>query len=401
MHCSMVFDLQQARRDTPACARHVHLNNAGAALMPTPVVDAVRAHLDLEVELGGYEAALLAEEARAAVRSSLAALVGASADEIAVADSATRAWISAFTAIRFRPGDRILTSSSEYASNVIALLQATERDGVEVVVVPNDASGALSLADLERLMDDRVRLVAVTHVPTSSGLVNDVAAVGAVVAGSDALFLVDACQSVGQMPIDVGAIGCHLLSATGRKYLRAPRGTGFLYVDRTRLAELQPVAADLHSATWTGPTTYELAPDATRLELWEHSVANLLGLGAAADYARAWGVDATYPRIQALADELRLRLDDLAGVTVRDVGVQRCGIVTFTVDGQPAPAVTSRLRDQRIQIWHVAAGASLFEMAERGLAEVNRASVHYYNTTEELDALARAIAGVTSTARRR
>ena len=223
------------------------------------------------------------------VRASVAALVGAEPEEVALADSATRAWISAFTAIRFRPGDRILTSSSEYASNVIALLQAAEHDGVHVDVVPNDESGALSLHDLERLMDDRVRLVAITHVPTSSGLVNDVAGIGAILAGTDALYLVDACQSVGQLPIDVATIGCHLLSATGRKYLRAPRGTGFLYVDRTRLDELRPIAADLHSARWTGPSTYELAADATRFELWEHSVANVLGLGAAADYALGVG----------------------------------------------------------------------------------------------------------------
>ena len=200
---AMSFDLERARRDTPACARHAHLNNAGASLLPAPVVDAVRAHLDLEVELGGYEAAHDAATAVDRVRSSVAALVGAEAAEIAFADSATRAWISAFTAIRFRPGDRILTSSSEYASNVIALLQAAEHDGVTVDVVANDETGALSLPDLERLMDERVRLVAVTHVPTSSGLVNDVAGVGAIVAGSDALFLVDACQSVGQLPIDV------------------------------------------------------------------------------------------------------------------------------------------------------------------------------------------------------
>ena len=323
--------------------------------------------------------------------SSVAALVGATAGEIALVDSATRAWISAFTAIRLRPGDRILTSSSEYASNVIALLQATEHAGVEVVVVPNDASGALSLPDLERLLDDRVRLVAVTHVPTSSGLVNDVAGIGALLAGSAALYLVDACQSVGQMPIDVGAIGCHLLSATGRKYLRAPRGTGFLYADRERLDELEPIAADLHSASWTGPMTYQLAPDATRLELWEHSVANVLGLGAAADYARAWGLDATYARIQSLADDLRQRLDALPGVTVRDVGVERCGIVTFTVAGRSAPEVTNRVREQGVHVWHVAAEASRFDMTERGLTEVNRASVHYYNTTDELEALCRAM----------
>jgi len=389
---SVPFDLDRARRETPACVRHAHLNNAGAALLPAPVVDAVRGHLDAEVELGGYEAAELAGDAHDRARSSIASLVGAGPDEIALTDSATRAWVSAFTAIRFRPGDRIVTSSSEYASNAIAYLQAAERDGVEIVTVPNDPAGAISIDDLRRVLDERVRLVSVTHVPTSSGLVNDVAAVGAIVADTDALYLVDACQSVGQMPIDVSAIGCHLLSATGRKYLRAPRGTGFLYVDRRRLDDLRPRAADLHSASWTGEGTYELAPDARRFELWEHNIAGVLGLGAAADYARGWGIDDTYARITLLADDLRGRLADVAGVTVRDVGSERCGIVTFTVEGRSAADVTRAVRDHRVHIWHVEAQASRSDMTERGLAEVNRASVHYYNTAAELDALCAALA---------
>ncbi len=390
------FDVERARRDTPACTRHVHLNNAGASLLPMPVVDAVRHHLDLEIELGGYEAAALAGDAHARARASVASLVGAGADEIAFADSATRAWISAFTAIRFERGDRILTSSSEYASNAIAYLQAAERHGVEVVAVPNDADGALSIADLRRLMDDRVRLISVTHVPTSSGLVNDVAAVGQVAAESDALFLVDACQSVGQLPVDVRAIGCHLLSATGRKYLRAPRGTGFLYVDRRRLGELHPIAADLHSARWTGPTSYELADDARRLELWEHNIANVLGLGAAADYARSWTVERTSARITDLATQLRARLAEIPGVTVRDVGAERCGIVTFTVDGLAADAVTAAVRAHGVHIWHVFAEASLDDMTARGLTETNRASVHYYNDEDELDALCEALRAIRS-----
>src|SRR5215216_3959309 len=390
----MAFDVERARRATPASERHVHLNNAGAALQPDPVLHAVRAHLDLEAELGGYEAAGIAADEIRGVYESIANLLHAGADEIALVDSATRAWLTAFMAIPFEQGDRILTSSSEYASNAIAYLQAAEREGVEVVEVPNDEDGALSVDELSRLMDERVKLVSITHVPTSSGLVNDVAAVGRVVAGSNALYLVDACQSAGQMPLDVAAIGCHLLSATGRKYLRGPRGTGFLYVDRDRLDDLRPVAADLHSATWIAPGAYQLREGAGRFELWERSVATMLGLGAAVDHALSFGIDETYERVRRLADRLRTLLADVSAVTVRDVGRERCGIVTFTLDGVAPTDLTRTLQGVGIHIWHIERASSRTDMTEQGLEAVSRASVHAYNTDAELEALGAALTEV-------
>jgi selenocysteine lyase/cysteine desulfurase len=395
----LTFDVARARADTPACQQLAHLNNAGAALMPTAVVDVVVDHLRLEQKVGGYEAAAMRSDERAAARTAVAALVGAGTDEIALTDSATRSWALALSSIPFQPGDQILTSPTEYASNFIGFLQVAHREGVEIVVVPNDETGVVSVDAMADALTDRVRVVALTHVPTSSGVVNDAAGVGEIVRDSRALYLLDACQSVGQLPIDVRAIGCHLLSATGRKFLRAPRGTGFLYVDRDRVDGLEPPVADLASASWDRPDRYSLQPDARRFELWEHSVANVLGLGVAADYALSWGVDATWARITELAARLREQLATLDGVTLQEPPAAWCGLVTFSVDGWAPADVIDALHERCVNVWSAGVGAARLDMEGRGLEAVVRASVHYLNDDGDLDALLAGLADLVAARR--
>jgi cysteine desulfurase/selenocysteine lyase len=388
------FDVERARRDTPGVARVAHLNNAGAALPPSPVTDAVIAHLRLEAQIGGYEAADAERERVEGVYGSLARLIGCRPDEVAVVENATRAWDMAFYSLAFKPGDRILTARAEYASNVIAYLQVAARTGAVVEVVDNDPDGQLSVADLRRrLSQGGVRLIAVTHVPTQGGLVNPAEEIGAAARAAGVPFLLDACQSVGQLPVDVGRIGCDMLSATGRKFLRGPRGTGFLYVRRSVLESLEPPFLDLHAATWTGPRTYEVRGDARRFENWEANYAAKIGLGVAAEYAMAWGLDAIEGRVRALAEGLRARLSAVPGVRVHDQGRRRCGIVTFTVDGVPAADVQRRLAASGVNTSVSGAASAQFDLPARGLAELVRASVHYYNTEGELDRLIAALPG--------
>lgn len=385
----MGLDVARARRDTPGCETVAHLNNAGAALPPSVVTDAVIAHLRLEARIGGYEAAAQAAEAVDGTYTAIARLINCRVDEVAVVENATRAWDMAFYSLPFTTGDRILTSSAEYASNAIALLQVAQRTGARVEVVDDDEHGQLDVRDLERRLDGTVKLVAVTHVPTHGGLVNPAAAIGRLTKAAGVPFLLDACQSVGQLPVDVAAIGCDLLSATGRKFLRGPRGTGFLYVSAELAARLQPPFLDLHSATWEAPERYSVVAGARRFETWEGNVAAKIGLGVAVDYATSWGLPDIAAQVSDVACLLRSRLGEHAGVTVHDHGEYLCGIVTFSVRGVGSADVAGRLRAAGVNTSVTTAANSRFDpLATENLV---RASVHYYNTAEEIDRLCAAL----------
>jgi selenocysteine lyase/cysteine desulfurase len=386
-----MIDVQRARRETPGCEDVTHLNNAGASLPPQPVLDAMIGHLQLESRVGGYEAHEQNEAAMDRFYGAAAELIGAGAGEIAFASSATRAWDMAFYGFPFECGDRILTAVAEYISNYIAYIQVAERAGVEVVPVPSDEHGQVSVDALRRLVDERVKLIAITHVPTNGGLVNPAAEIGAVAREAGIPYLLDACQSVGQLPVDVEEIGCDVLSATGRKYLRGPRGTGFLYVRSSLLDRLEPPFLDMRAADWVEPDRYELRPDAIRFEEWEQAYAAKAGLATAIDYALGWGLDSIWERVATLGESLRDRLGEIEGVTVRDLGAVRCGIVTFTVDGVEASELKERLARKRINVSASPRSSTLLDSQARALPDLVRASVHYYNTDKELDHLVESV----------
>lgn len=381
------IDLQRLRADTPGCAEVAHFNNAGAALMPSPVVEAQIAHLRREAEIGGYEAKAEAAERLEAVYGSIGRLLNCGADEVALVENATVAWDLAFHAFDWQPGDKVLTAEAEYASNYLAYLHAQQRYGIEIAAVPSDASGQIDVAALAQMLDARVKLIAITHVPTNGGLVNPAAEVGKVAKANGIPFLLDACQSAGQLDLDVEALGCDLLSATGRKYLRGPRGTGFLYVRRSLLERLDPPFPDLHSARWVAPDRYVWRDGARRFENWEFNHAGLLGLGTAVDYALALGLPAIEARVTELATDLRSRLAAVPGIEVMDLGARRCGLCTFTVAGREASEVAQRLRAQAINVSVSDPNSTLLDARRRGLPDLVRASVHYYNDAEEMDRL--------------
>jgi cysteine desulfurase / selenocysteine lyase len=385
------IDVGLARRDTPGCEQVLHLNNAGASLPPRQVLDATIAHLHLEAEIGGYEAAARAEGAVERVYDAAAALLGCARDEIAFTDSATRAWCAAFYAMRFEPGDRILLSRAEYGANAIAAWQVARRTGARVEVVPDDAHGQLSVDALRQMLDERVRLIAVTHAPTQGGLVNPAAEIGKAAREAGVPFLLDACQSAGQLPLDVSELGCDLLTLTGRKWLRAPRGTGLLYARRELAEQLEPAMLDLHSAEWVAPDRVEIRPDARRFETWETNVAAKIGLGVAIDYALGWGLDAIWARVRELGATLRAGLASLAEVTVHDLGQVKSGIVTFTVAGQSAGAIRSALAAEGVNVSVSSASSARYDLDHRGLPELVRASVHYYNTADEIERFCSAV----------
>src|SRR3990172_1261609 len=373
-------NIDRARRETPGCANVLHFNNAGAALMPSPVINAVLQHLQLEAEIGGYEALERSHKQAEHFYDAAAGLIGCSTSEIAYVENATRAWDMAFYSIPLRKGDRILTSRAEYASNFIALLQLKKKIGVEIDVVPSDESGQLSVSALADMMDDRVKLVAITHVPTNGGLVNPAREIGAITRKAGALYLLDACQSVGQMPVNVSEIDCDMLTATGRKFLRGPRATGFLYMRSNLIQQIEPVFLDLYAATWTSAQDYKVRTDARRFENWEQNYAGKIGLAVAMDYAMNWGLENIQERVGYLADSLRAELARIPQVHVEDLGIQKSGIVTFRSERKDAGTIKRQLAERNINVTVAKSAGALLDMQARGIQELVRASVHYYNT---------------------
>ena len=387
-----MIDVARLRRDTPGAEQVCHLNNAGSSLPPRVSLDAVVAHLELEATIGGYEAGAVRATEIEAVYGSIGRLIGAERDEIAFIENATRAWDMAFYSLRFEPGDRIITGMAEYASNAIAMLQVAAHTGVRIDVCPDDEHGQLDVAALELMLDDRVRLIAAVHAPTQGGLLNPVAAIGRVARAAGIPYLLDACQSVGQVEIDVETIGCDMLSATGRKFLRGPRGTGFMYVRREALEKLEPAVIDIHAARWITRDTFEWRKDAKRFEVMEYNVADRLGMGAAVDHALAWGLDAIEERILGLSTLLRGKLNELPRVIVRDQGTRPSGINTFTIEGCDLNALMLKMRTQGINTAVTNNDWAWLDLGGRGIEGIMRASLSYYNTEEEVERFVEAIA---------
>lgn len=384
-------EISHLRAMTPGTSHRVHLNNAGAALMTRGVLNAVVDHLNLEAQIGGYEAKAQVNDRIEDVYGSVARLLNAAPEEIALAENATVAWQWAFYALRFQPGDRILTTAAEYAANYLAYLQVAKRTGAVIDVIPDDGDGRLDPQALAAMIDERVRLIAITWVPTNGGLVNPAAEVGRIANAHGIPYLLDACQAVGQMPVDVAELGCDMLAATGRKFLRGPRGTGFLYIRRALLEQTEPAMIDMFGATWAGGDQYKLRADARRFETWESNYAARLGLGVAIEEALAIGLPRIETRVKALAADLRAMLGQIDGVTVHDLGRDPAAIVSFTLPCVNSAAVVGHLADVGINVSVSAPTSTPIDGARRHLPDLVRASPHYYNIKDEIERLVEAV----------
>jgi len=388
------MNIDELRADTPGLEHRVHLNSAGASLMPSPVIDAVRSHFDLEARIGGYEATDVAKHAIEKAYGHVAVLLGTTPDRIAMTEHATASFVAALSSIPFERGDIILTTRNDYVSNQIQYLSLADRMGVEVVRAPDAPEGGVDLQAMEELIHRRrPRLVAVTQIPTNSGLVQDVGAVGRMCRARDVLYLVDGCQSVGQMPLDVEAMGCDFFSATARKYLRGPRGAGFLYVsDRVLDRGLEPLFPDLRGADWIDTDLYQPAPSARRFETWEFAWGLVLGTGAAAEYANKLGLEAIRDRARALASELRAHLGELPGARVLDRGAELGATVTASFTGQDPANLLLQLRERGINVGAQTRLDALIDYEAKGVEAALRVSPHYFNDDSDLDTLMGALA---------
>jgi selenocysteine lyase/cysteine desulfurase len=375
------------REDTPGCAHHIHLNNAGAGLMPLSVSVAITEHLRRESEHGGYESADDMHAAIADAYVQVGRLIGAGARNVAIVENATVAFYQALAAFDFQRGDVIVTTRNDYISNQLAYLSLARRLGVEVRRAAELESGGVDPESVRaHLRDPKVKLLAVTWVPTNSGLVQPVEALGEIAQAAGVPYLIDACQAVGQIPIDVKALRCDFLSATARKFLRGPRGLGFLYVSDERLAQgAAPLYIDMRGANWTAADEYTLAPDARRFENWEFPYALVLGLGEAARYALDVDVARGGARAGDLAAALRARLSRLDGCRVLDRGKRLSAIVTVEVAGWDAADLVPRLRARRINANASRREYAVIDMDEKRAATALRLSPHYFNTEGEIE----------------
>ena len=387
------MNIKQLRFETPGCFHKNHLNNAGAALMPKLVLDAIHEHLELEAISGGYEAHKLKAIEIQGTYDALARYLNCTPGEIALTSSATDAYARALSSIPFAPGDLILTTESDYASNHIAFLSMKKRFGVRIERFANDEHGQLDTGAFNLAIAElHPKLVAITHVPTNSGLVQPVAAIGQECRKHDVLYLVDACQSAGQLPLDVQAIGCDFLTATFRKFMRGPRGMGFMYVaDRALQKDLEPLFIDMRGADWVGEERYQPNPTARRFEDWEFPYALVLAAKAATEYMLAIGIEQITARNRELCAYLREKLSGINGISLLDRGPELCSIITLFHHNHSAEALHQRLSERNINSGVSNRFVALIDFDKKGVPGALRLSPHYYNTIEEIDAVVNAL----------
>jgi selenocysteine lyase/cysteine desulfurase len=389
-------DIRRWRRDTPGCEGRIHLNNAGAALMPAPVLKAIRDHLDLEAEIGGYEAEEAVADRAAEAHELLGRVIGAGREQIAIVENATVAVSQALSAFDLHPGDVLVTTCHDYTSNQLMYLSLARRLGIEVLRAGELPEGGADPDSVRRLVaHPRCQLVCLSWVPTNSGLVQAAEEVGKICEAAGVPYLVDACQAVGQIPVDVGRLRCDYLAATARKFLRGPRGIGFLYVSERAIARGDaPLYVDMHGAALVDPERYVLAPDARRFENWEFPYALVLGLGEAARYALEVGIEATGARAVELAAEVRDKVAALPGARVADRGARLCAIATVEMAGKDTEELGLRLRQAGVNVHVSLKGEGPKNAPEAGATQVLRISPHYYNTSEEIDRAVAVLGGL-------
>ncbi|SMP28262.1 aminotransferase class V-fold PLP-dependent enzyme [Chryseobacterium profundimaris] len=364
----------------------IFLNNAGSSLMPSIVVDSMIDYLELEEQLGGYEVAAKNAEVLEEFYDETARLINAKPSHIAFATSATEAYAKALSSIVFKEGDVIITTADDYISNQITFISLQKKLKVNIIRTKNLPDNELDIEDLENLIKKHnPKLIAVTHIPTNSGLIQNVEAVGKLCRQYDILYLVDACQSVGQLPVDVKKIGCDFLSATGRKFMRGPRGTGFLYVsDKILEQDYAPLLLDMRGADWTEFNDYELFKTAKRFESWEMSYASLMGFTHALQYANNIGLHAIEHYNKGLSERLRENLKN-NGFNVWDWGKNLSSIVTFSDPDGDLGRIQNILKENNIFFSVTQKNSALIDFTRKNINGIVRLSPHYFNTVDEID----------------
>ncbi|WP_143309063.1 aminotransferase class V-fold PLP-dependent enzyme [Chitinophaga vietnamensis] len=386
-------EIQGFRKDTAGCAQVIHLNNAGASLMPDSVTQALQAHITLESTIGGYEAAALRAKEIRHFYTLAAQLINCHADNIAFTASATDSYTRALSAIPFERGDIILTDNDDFISNQLQFLSCQKRFGIRIVHIRNAPEGGVDLHDLQQQLHRlQPRLLAITHIPTNAGLVQPVQAIGKIYKDyintheGKTWYILDACQSIGQMKLDVQSLHCDFLSVTNRKFLRGPRGAGFLYIsDKALQAGLEPLFIDMRGAEWVAKDRYEPRKTAMRFEDWEFAYSLVLATSKAIAYCLHIGEERIWEQVKYLSGLLRRELATIKGLRVLDTGPEKGGLVTFTIAGAQPDTLVQQLLQRRINVVPSYRNFAVIDFDEKQVQWALRASPHYFNTEEEIN----------------
>lgn len=383
------MDVNKIREDTPGCEDKIFVNSAGSSLVPIAVAKTVSEYLAQETLYGGYHLSDQYSDEIASFYSEASKLINCKPENIAFMTSATDAYTKALSSIKLSKGDVILTTDDDYVSNFMHFYSLKNHYGIEVIRSRTFSNGDLDVEHFESLIvENKPKVVSVTFIPTNSGLVQDAYSIGDLCEQYGVIYLLDACQAVGQINVDVTELKCDFLSTTGRKFLRGPRGTGFLYVsDKILKNNYAPMYLDMRGANWVNPDKYELFGGAQRFELWEMSYALLLGLKEAIKHCNQVGLNLIQDYNSIIRDRLVGGLDSLKDVALYDKGSQRSNIVTFKKEGLTNEEIKRKLDEQNVYCSISTRSSAMFDFDKKSIEGAVRLSPHYFNTTEEMDKL--------------
>lgn len=402
------FDVDLARQETFGCHRLIHLDNAGAALPPDCVTETYIAALQEEAEIGSYRSARKQTAALRQTYAELAQLLNCHVSEIALVESGSRAWDLSFSMIQLAPGSVIVTTEYEYANNYIMMLRAARQCNCRIEFIRLDEGGDISLSHLSELIDawgKDIRVISVTHVPTHNAIINPVEKIGQLIRSAKtsgaladtAVYMVDACQSVGQMPVDVQNIRCDVLTICSRKFLRGPRGVAAIYFRKETLDReiasnnAEPTFLNIPGFTWVQEHSYEMRRDGRCFETWESNYSAKTAFGRAINYYMARDPIGVERYVTGLAAHLRKVLRNVNGVSLTDVGANKSALVTFSMKGLPANGILHELEANNINVSIIDRRTAHINMNKRQQHFLLRSAVHYYNTKDEVEKFAQLI----------
>ena len=390
------MNIEQIRQDTPNCKDKIFLNSAGASLIPKIVVHKVNEYLIEEEKIGGYKLEELRKSEFDEFYNEVAKLIHCEAHNIAFINNATDGYIKALSCIDFKEDDTVITTDDDYASNHIHFIALQKRYHINVVRIKTFENGELDIEDFETLIKMyRTKLVSISHIPTNSGLIQNVKAIGNICEKNNIIFLLDACQSVGQIVVDVKPLKCDFLTATGRKFLRGPRGTGFLYVsDKILKEQYAPLYIDGRGATWTEIYKFEMLDSAKRFELWESPCAFKMGFQEAIKYANNIGMEHIQAYNEKIMKQLRANLSSIPNVVLFDKGLNTSNILTFRKGNVSLKRISNILDKNKVYYSVSNKEWGLIDFNKKGIEWAIRLSPHYFNTIEEMDKVSQIIENI-------